>query len=176
MIDARTAICAVSVSLISPIIITFGSCLKILLNTVAKFKPMSLFTCTWLIPSISISTGSSTVIRLVPLTFNFCSNIFKNGILENFIIVDTPGLNQNLKSNTKERMINYYNRADGVIWLLDAQNIVAKSSEELIEVLRKEYIIDDKFDNIICVVNKIDVINKNSRENEFQKTLTKKVF
>lgn len=90
--------------------------------------------------------------------------INKNGILENFIIVDTPGLNQNLKSNTKERMINYYNRADGVIWLLDAQNIVAKSSEELIEVLRKEYIIDDKFDNIICVVNKIDVINKNSRE------------
>ena len=89
----------------------------------------------------------------------------KNGILENFIIVDTPGLNQNLKSNTNERMINYYNRADGVIWLLDAQNIVAKSSEELIEVLRKEYIIDDKFDNIICVVNKIDVINKNSREN-----------
>ena len=51
-----------------------------------------------------------------------------------------------------------------MIWLLDAQNIVAKSSEELIEVLRKEYIIDDKFDNIICVVNKIDVINKNSRE------------
>ena len=91
--------------------------------------------------------------------------INKNGILENFIIVDTPGLNQNLKSNTNERMINYYNRADGVIWLLDAQNIVAKSSEELIEVLRKEYIIDDKFDNIICVVNKIDVINKNSREN-----------
>lgn len=90
--------------------------------------------------------------------------INKNGILENFIIVDTPGLNQNLKSNTKERMINYYNRADGVIWVLDAQNIVAKSSEELIEVLRKEYIIDDKFDNIICVVNKIDVINKNSRE------------
>ena len=90
--------------------------------------------------------------------------INKNGILENFIIVDTPGLNQNLKSNTNERMINYYNRADGVIWLLDAQNIVAKSSEELIEVLRKEYIIDDKFDNIICVVNKIDVINKNSRE------------
>lgn len=90
--------------------------------------------------------------------------INKNGILENFIIVDTPGLNQNLKSDTKERMINYYNRADGVIWLLDAQNIVAKSSEELIEVLRKEYIIDDKFDNIICVVNKIDVINKNSRE------------
>ena len=90
--------------------------------------------------------------------------INKNGILENFIIVDTPGLNQNLKSNTKERIINYYNRADGVIWVLDAQNIVAKSSEELIEVLRKEYIIDDKFDNIICVVNKIDVINKNSRE------------
>ena len=90
--------------------------------------------------------------------------INKNGILENFIIVDTPGLNQNLKSNTKERMINYYNRADGVIWLLDSQNIVAKSSEELIELLRKEYIIDDKFDNIICVVNKIDVINKNSRE------------
>jgi len=44
VIDARTAIFAVSESRISPINIMFGSCLKIDLNTVAKSKPISLFT------------------------------------------------------------------------------------------------------------------------------------
>lgn len=86
--------------------------------------------------------------------------INKNGILNDFIVVDTPGLNQTLKSNTKERMIDYYNRADGVIWILDAQNIVAKSSEDLIEELIKNYIIDDNFNNIICIINKIDTIKE----------------
>ena len=71
VIEALTAIWAVSESLISPIIITLGSCLKILLRTVAKSSPISLLTWTWLTPLISISTGSSTVIKLDPSTFNF---------------------------------------------------------------------------------------------------------
>lgn len=86
--------------------------------------------------------------------------INKSGILDDFIIVDTPGLNQTLKSDTIKRMANYYNRADGVIWLLDAQNIVSQSSEYLISELKKDYIIDDEFNNIICVVNKKDLIKK----------------
>ena len=46
VIEARTAILAVSESRISPINIIFGSCLRIDLNTVAKSSPISLFTCT----------------------------------------------------------------------------------------------------------------------------------
>lgn len=88
----------------------------------------------------------------------------KSGILDDFIIIDTPGLNQTLKSDTIKRMANYYNRADGVIWILDAQNIIAKSSEDLVSELKKDYIIDDEFNNIICVVNKIDLIKKEDRE------------
>jgi type IV pilus assembly protein PilB len=43
VIEALTAILAVSVSRISPIIIILGSCLNIDLNTVAKSSPISLF-------------------------------------------------------------------------------------------------------------------------------------
>ena len=82
VIEALTAILAVSESLISPIIITLGSCLKILLSTVAKSRPISLLTCTWLTPLISISTGSSTVIKLVPSTLSFCKNEYR--------VVDLP--------------------------------------------------------------------------------------
>lgn len=88
--------------------------------------------------------------------------IKQGGILNDFVIVDTPGLNQTLKNNTKERMIEYYKRADGVIWILDAQNVVAKCSSELLKELKRDYIVEENFNNIICVVNKIDSINKDS--------------
>lgn len=84
--------------------------------------------------------------------------INKSGILNDFIIVDTPGLNQNLLENTKERMIDYYKRADGVLWVLDAKNIVSKSINDMIVELKENYILDDECNNIICVVNKADEI------------------
>lgn len=90
--------------------------------------------------------------------------IKKEGILKDFIIVDTPGLNQNLLRNTRKRMIDYYKRADGVIWILDSQNIVSKSSYDLLNELKQEYILDDKNNNIICAINKIDII-RNKEEN-----------
>ena len=65
VIDALTAILAVSSSRISPIIIMLGSCLKIERSVVLKSKPISLITCTWFKPFIFISTGSSTVIMFV---------------------------------------------------------------------------------------------------------------
>ena len=82
VIEALTAILAVSVSRISPIITISGSCLKIDLKTFAKSKPISLLVCTWLIPSISISIGSSTVIIFVSSWFN----LFK---IE-YTVVDLP--------------------------------------------------------------------------------------
>lgn len=90
--------------------------------------------------------------------------IKKEGILKDFIIIDTPGLNQNLLRNTRKRMIDYYKRADGVIWILDSQNIVSKSSYDLLNELKQEYILDDKNNNIICAINKIDII-RNKEEN-----------
>ena len=72
VIDARTAILAVSVSRISPTIIILGSCLKIDLKAVAKSSPISLLVWIWLIPAIFISIGSSTVIILVSSLFNLC--------------------------------------------------------------------------------------------------------
>ena len=97
--------------------------------------------------------------------------INKEGILNEFIIVDTPGLNQNLLKNTKKRMIDYYKRADGVIWVLDSQNIVSKSSNDLLNELKENYLIHNKNNNIICVVNKIDIIKK--KENDLFKVKDK---
>ena len=84
--------------------------------------------------------------------------IKKVGILKDFIIVDTPGLNQSLLKNTTERMNNYYKRADGVIWVLDAKNIVSKSNLDMIDEINKNCIKSIN-KNIICVVNKIDEIH-----------------
>lgn len=97
--------------------------------------------------------------------------INKSGILSDFIIVDTPGLNQNLLKNTKQRMIDYYKRADGVLWVLDAKNIVSKSSNDMIIDIKENYILDDECNNIICVVNKVDEIR--SRENDLLKVKEK---
>ena len=71
VIDARIAIFAVSLSRISPIRMMLGSCLRIERSTVAKSNPISEFTCTWLSPSILISTGSSTVMMFVSSLFSF---------------------------------------------------------------------------------------------------------
>ena len=54
-------------------------------------------------------------------------------ILNDFTIVDTPGLNQTLLKNTMERMSTYYQKSDGIIWLIDAKNIVASEANKLIE-------------------------------------------
>ena len=73
VIDALTAILAVSSSRISPIIIISGSCLKIERRVLPKVRPISLITWTWLIPGIFISTGSSTVIIFLSIVFNTCN-------------------------------------------------------------------------------------------------------
>lgn len=90
--------------------------------------------------------------------------IKKSGILDEFIIVDTPGINQTLKGDTRKRMFEYYQRADGVIWILDAQNVVAKCSKEITKELKENYILDENLSNIICVVNKMDTIRQSDKE------------
>lgn len=88
-----------------------------------------------------------------------------NGILNNFIIVDTPGLNQNLLNKTKKAMDYYYRRADGILWMLDAQNIVSRGSNGLINEVKQINKISGNKKNIIGIVNKMDIIEKSDIEN-----------
>jgi len=55
-------------------------------------------------------------------------------------------------------MKEYYIKADGVIWLIDAQNIVSKENNKLIEEMNKIDSLHNNKKNIIAVVNKMDVI------------------
>ena len=94
-------------------------------------------------------------------------------ILNDFTIVDTPGLNQTLLKNTVDRMNKYYKRADGVIWLIDAQNIVSKETNKLLEEINEIYNLNDK--KIIGVVNKIDII-KNDEDLKRIKENVNKIY
>ena len=62
---ALTPMDTVSSSLISPTMITSGSCLRMERRAVAKVRPDLGLTCTWVIPSSTFSTGSSTVTTLI---------------------------------------------------------------------------------------------------------------
>jgi len=90
-------------------------------------------------------------------------------ILDDFTIVDTPGLNQTLLKNTQKRMNEYYKKSDGIIWLIDSQNIVSKEANKLIEEINKIDTLHEK--RIIGVVNKIDII----KNDEDLKKLKEKV-
>ena len=94
-------------------------------------------------------------------------------ILNDFTIVDTPGLNQTLLKNTVKRMNKYYQKSDGVIWLIDAQNIVSKETNKLIEEINKVDNLHEK--KIIGVVNKIDII-KNDKDLERLKEKVNEIY
>ena len=94
-------------------------------------------------------------------------------ILNDFTIVDTPGLNQTLLKNTVKRMNKYYQKSDGVIWLIDAQNIVSKETNKLIEEINKIDNLHEK--KIIGVVNKIDII-KNDNDVERLKEKVNEIY
>lgn len=87
----------------------------------------------------------------------------QGGIIEDFIIADTPGLNQTLLKSTLNRMQEYYKMADGIIWIIDAQNVISNENYNLIEQINK---IDINYinKNIIAVVNKIDLIRNKNKE------------
>ena len=61
---ALMAMEAVSKSRISPIMMMFGACRSMERNAAGNVMPMSALTCTWLMPAIWYSTGSSTVMIL----------------------------------------------------------------------------------------------------------------
>jgi hypothetical protein len=57
-------------------------------------------------------------------------------------------------------MKEYYTKADGVLWLVDACNIVSKESNKLIDEMNKIDNLHNNKKNIIAVVNKMDIISK----------------
>lgn len=94
--------------------------------------------------------------------------IKKSGILDEFIIVDTPGLNQNLIKDTLNRMKSYYVKADGVIWLVDAQNLVSRETNKLIEEINKIDDLGTEEKNKIVVINKMDIIRNTDSDNVYK--------
>lgn len=90
----------------------------------------------------------------------------KNWILDKCLLVDTPGLNQNLHDlDQLGNIYDYYHKADGVIWLLDGQTIAAVNAntlfQELNEILET---VGGVRDNIIGVINRMDLVRKNGGE------------
>lgn len=89
-------------------------------------------------------------------------------ILQSFSIVDTPGLNQkNASGEVVNSAKDYYNKADGVLWLLDATAISGKKTNEMLKEL------NDTFKNtgtrrtnetMIAVLNKMDKLHENKDE------------
>src|SRR6056297_1410382 len=91
--------------------------------------------------------------------------VLKNNLLDKFSLVDTPGLVQNLLGEVKVNISEYYHKADGVIWLLDATKISARKARKMLDDLNEALEeIGGKTDNIIAVLNRIDIIRKNSGE------------
>lgn len=89
----------------------------------------------------------------------------KNGILNDFIIVDTPGLNQILSKSMVSSIGDYYLKSDGIIWIIDAQNIVSKKSSDLISDINKLNKVYNSKKNMILVVNKMDIIESTDKVN-----------
>lgn len=81
-----------------------------------------------------------------------------DNILNDFIIVDTPGLNQTLLKDTLERMKSYYLKSDGIIWLVDAQNLVSKENSKLLDEINKIEYLSNVSKNKILVINKMDIV------------------
>ena len=67
---ARSAMCAVSSSRISPTRMTSGSWRSTERSTRAKLRSIFSFTCTWVMPARRYSTGSSTVTILRSTVFS----------------------------------------------------------------------------------------------------------
>jgi predicted GTPase len=102
-----------------------------------------------------------------------------NDLLKNFRLVDTPGLVQNLLGEVKQNVNDYYHKADGVLWLLDATKISANQSKEMLNKLNKALKeVGGRTDNIIAVLNRIDLIRKNGGETAVNEVLdnAEKIF
>ena len=92
-------------------------------------------------------------------------------LLEECLLVDTPGLNQNFDSLKQIGDVDsYYHKADGVIWILDGNKISSQSPNTLLREL------DDGLknvggvrENIIGVINRVDLLRNNGGQEAIDK-------
>lgn len=89
-----------------------------------------------------------------------------NALLENFLIVDTPGLwQEGILERSQEDIRAYYHKADGVLWLLDATKLATEKPQALLDDLEESFAaIGGRSDNIIGVVNRIDLVRAQSED------------
>lgn len=82
----------------------------------------------------------------------------RTGLLANFKLVDTPGLWQDyLPDDIRSSLSDYYHKADGVIWVLDAQKVSARKPRELMDDLQRALDrVGRRTGNIVAVLNRID--------------------
>lgn len=85
-----------------------------------------------------------------------------NEVLKNFQIVDTPGLRQNrLSSYLQDAIKQYYEVADGIIWVMDINKIATNSTKSYIEEI-EETLFDGRkardHKRIIAILNRSDCI------------------
>lgn len=74
-----------------------------------------------------------------------------NKLLENFRIVDTPGLEQNRFSNALESsMQHYFDEADVIIWVLDMNKLAAETTQTYQQAIQKK--------RAIALLNRCDLV------------------
>ena len=96
--------------------------------------------------------------------------VASNELLRNFRLVDTPGIKQNLSmGHVDASATDYYSKADGIIWLLAADKISAKETRQSIEEVLDHF--GRRTDNIIAVLNKIDLVERNGGSEAVIKTV-----
>jgi tRNA U34 5-carboxymethylaminomethyl modifying GTPase MnmE/TrmE len=81
-----------------------------------------------------------------------------NFVLNNFRLVDTPGLVQDFSGGLKEGLSDYYYKADGIVWILDATTISAKKNQELIMEFMSNSADNKRIRNSVAVLNRADVV------------------
>lgn len=84
----------------------------------------------------------------------------RKGILQQFAIVDTPGLWQHIGGDdSREDLRDYYYKADGVIWLLDATKLTGRQAREMLDDLdRSLQLVGARRANMVAVVNRMDLV------------------
>ena len=97
-----------------------------------------------------------------------------NWLLEKCLLVDTPGLNQDLNQIGQLGDIHdYYHKADGILWVLDGQTIAAAKANTLLEELNQVLAgVGGVRDNIIGVINRMDLVRNNGGEDAVQKVIS----
>ena len=86
--------------------------------------------------------------------------------LQRFQLVDTPGMNQELWGRSIEASAqSYYERADGILWILPADEINEKGSAQEVEKAFQKF--HTRMESTIAVVNKMDEVLENNPEHGF---------